>query len=87
MEFEELDKKVFFRIFINEKCYFINEEYKPNIKKKAQEKIIEIAKNMGIMRLGYYDITRKNKWLFSEITSKINAEIQNYLDSFNVLSV
>lgn len=58
-----------------------------SIKNNAQKKIIEIAKNMGIMGLNYYDITRKNNWIFSEITNKINAEIQNYLDSLNILSV
>lgn len=58
-----------------------------SIKNNAQKKIIEIAKNMGIMGLNYYDITRKNNWVFSEITNKINVEIQNYLDNLNILSV
>lgn len=37
---------------------FISEENELNLKRRAQSKIIEIAKEMGIMELSYYDITR-----------------------------
>lgn len=34
-------------------------------------------KKMGVMELGYYDVTRKNKWIFSELISRLNYVIKN----------
>lgn len=66
---------------------FISEENELNLKRRAQSKIIEIAKEMGIMELGYYDITRSNGYIFSEILRRLNLTISRHLDSLNVLNV
>lgn len=42
---------------------------------------------MGIMELGYYDITRSNGYIFSEILRRLNLTISRHLDSLNVLNV
>lgn len=43
-----------------------------SIKKKAQSQIIEIMEQMGIMELGYYDITRSNN-ILSYIANKFQG--------------
>lgn len=57
-----------------------------SIKKKAQSQIIEIMEQMGIMELGYYDITRSNN-ILSYIANKFHSIIEESIDELDVLSV
>ena len=70
MEIKRLCADIFFSLFINEQSNF-------SIKRVAQRKIIEFMKEMGIMDLGYYDVTRETKWIFSELISKLNSTIKS----------
>lgn len=80
MKIEELYAQVFFNLFIPE-------EGNCSIKKKAQGKMIELMQEMGVMGLDYYDVTRENEWMLSEITSKLNSAVKKHLDNLNILSV
>lgn len=62
--------QVFFNLFIPEQC---NE----SIKGKAQLKIIKLMQEMGIMDLGYYDVTRESEWILAELTCKLNSITRN----------
>lgn len=72
--------QVFFNLFIPEQC---NE----SIKGKAQLKIIKLMQEMGIMDLGYYDVTRESEWILAELTCKLNSIIKKRLDRLNILGV
>lgn len=69
MEIKKLCADVFFSIFINE-------QDNSSIKRRSQKKILKYMKKMGVMELGYYDVTRKNKWIFSELISRLNYVIK-----------
>lgn len=80
MEIKKLCADVFFSIFINE-------QDNSSIKRRSQKKILKYMKKMGVMELGYYDVTRKNKWIFSELISRLNYVIKKRLDNLRILSI